>query len=170
MERVFATDVMSGSLPALLGRHCPTFGVEVAGDIEISGQYRTTVAARLHRSKEVIQMPIEIPQATMDKLNRLGVLDALIYADRADEPELKECWKLRDELTSEFFPLVQLIVRSGLLTICAENEENAAGEYLSPEQKLVAWDADHAFLNGNIWIQGGEVTMSMPKQKPCSPK
>lgn len=115
-------------------------------------------------------MSIEIPQETADKLNRLRVLDALIEVERADDGDLVECWKLREELVAEFLPMVQLIVRSGLLTVCAEEEKGAAEEYLSPEYEFVAWDADHAFGNGNIWVQCGAVMSTSLKyssqQKP----
>lgn len=141
-------------------RYEPLFPDEDFGD-----QSGDSVTQRNHAGNE--STPIEVPAETKDKLNRLRILGALAHRERADDSELAEWGRLTHELAGQFLPVVQLLATSGLLTICAEDEKHAQDEHLSPKHRLVGWEANHVFINGDIWVKGGEVTTTMPKHPTC---
>lgn len=102
------------------------------------------------QSKAPVRPRIEIPTDVRNTLERLRVLNALAKADDellVDEAMMKEHRTLLRQMVLEFLPLVNLLVRAGLLTtsISLENVDCSQHRTLTGEPTLV-------FDNGNIWI------------------
>lgn len=86
------------------------------------------------------------------KLKRMWVIEAALRSEQGeeiscDDEAMDECRSLREELVAVFLPLVEQLVRAGLLTMSIDLGDEDLSKYSS-----IAGEGVEAFDNGNIWI------------------
>lgn len=86
------------------------------------------------------------------KLKRMWVIEAALRSEQGEELScdddlMAECRALREELVAVFLPLVEQLVRAGLLTMSIDLGDEDLSRFSS-----FAGEGFEAFENGNIWI------------------
>lgn len=95
-------------------------------------------------------MPYQINKETMDKLQRMRSLNAIIGHEYDPEEDIFAEYKtLLEDLREDFMPLMELLIKTGLITVSIHDPE---GEFLEEEYIGISGTPMLAFENGSICL------------------
>jgi len=114
-----------------------------------TGREKRSVANSATNDKVILSERVSIPDDIKRKLQRMRMLNAIFKTDEDVEEELlSEYREMLDEMVAVFLPLVNSLVKAGLLT-ANMNIEDIEDIY---RFSSLTGEPTAVFENGNIWI------------------
>ena|ERR1700722_5981946 len=109
----------------------------------------------------------EAAQAADDVLRRLAELHTIVKSSHDNDTEAEEYIyeeyrALQEPMAKLFLPLVNTLVRAGLITMQFRDDLKDKELYLR-DWKSIGVDPDVTYLNGNIFIEGHYVSTACPR-------
>jgi hypothetical protein len=107
------------------------------------------------------QHGVRISQSVTDKLARMRLLNGVLRSEERPDDLISEYRALQEEMVHTFIPLIDTLVRAGLITVNVDLED------VDGLRKFTTVFGDPAFVfeNGNIWIDSKHSGGMLMKQE-----